>query len=200
MVSLSLVINNLANNALIPIATKVANVYGLSSTYANSPIQISFLVYSLMNFPASHFMDVKGLGFSFRMGNVLYALGLFFCTFINYGYHWVIFGSILVALGQPFIMNSPAKVATFWFINKNVFKYYHVERNCYWCYYGNQYHIIRHRSGHSRYFCRLRCFWSRSLNLNFNYVLSIFYGFISGCCFSHVIYEGTTIKTTIKRC
>jgi hypothetical protein len=39
---------------------------------------------------------------------------------INQGYHWVVIGSILVALGQPFIMNSPAKVATFWFLNKNV--------------------------------------------------------------------------------
>lgn len=130
MVSLSLVINNLANNAIIPIASKIANVYGLSSTYANVPIQLSFLVYSLMNFPASHFMDVKGLGFSFRMGNSLYVIGLFFIMFINYGYHWVVFGSILVALGQPFIMNSPAKVATFWFLNKNVNNFNYLERNC----------------------------------------------------------------------
>jgi hypothetical protein len=73
-----------------------------------------------MNFPASHFMDVRGLGFSFRMGNALYFSGLFFIMMINQGYHWVVIGSILVALGQPFIMNSPAKVATFWFLNKNV--------------------------------------------------------------------------------
>jgi len=110
----------MANNAIIPIASKIANVYGLSSTYVNVPIQLSFLVYSLMNFPASHFMDVRGLGFSFRIGNALYVIGLFFIMFINYGYHWVVLGSILVALGQPFIMNSPAKVATYWFINKNV--------------------------------------------------------------------------------
>jgi hypothetical protein len=106
----------MANNAIIPIASKIATVYDLSSTYANLPIQISFLINPIMNFTAGHFMDSKGLGISFRIGSVLYAIGMFGYCLINYGYHFVLIGSILVSLGQPLIMNSTAKIATFWFM------------------------------------------------------------------------------------
>lgn len=49
----------------------------------------------------------------------MYAVGLLGFSLINYGYHWVLIGSILIALGQPLVMNCPAKVATYWFIDKN---------------------------------------------------------------------------------
>jgi hypothetical protein len=73
-----------------------------------------------MNFTAGHFIDSKGLGISFRIGAILYMIGLLGFCFINYGYHWVLIGAILIALGQPLIMNCPAKVATFWFIDTHV--------------------------------------------------------------------------------
>lgn len=73
-----------------------------------------------MNFTAGHFIDSKGLGISFRIGSVLYAIGMLGFCFINYGYHWVLIGAILIALGQPLVMNCPAKVATFWFVDRNV--------------------------------------------------------------------------------
>ena len=76
-----------------------------------------------MNFTAGHFMDSKGLGISFRIGSVMYALGLFCFCLINYGYHFVLIGSIIISLGQPLVMNSPAKIATFWFLKENVIKY-----------------------------------------------------------------------------
>lgn len=120
LVSVAFTINNLANNAIIPIASKVSKLYDLSETYANLPIQISFLINPIMNFTAGHFMDSKGLGISFRIGSVLYVTGLFGFCFINYGYHWVLIGAILISLGQPLITNCPAKIATFWFIDRNV--------------------------------------------------------------------------------
>jgi hypothetical protein len=73
-----------------------------------------------MNFPANHIIDTKGLRVSFLIGTALYTSGLLLYTFINRGYHYVIIGTILVSLGQPFILNCPAKVATFWFLPKNV--------------------------------------------------------------------------------
>jgi hypothetical protein len=129
LVSVAFTINNLANNAIIPIASKVAKIYDLSPTYTNLPIQISFLINPIMNFTAAHFVDSKGLGVSFRIGSVLYAIGLLGFCLINYGYHWVLIGAILIALGQPLIMNCPAKVATFWFIDKNVINKLKLE-NC----------------------------------------------------------------------
>ena len=117
------VINGLTNNSVIPIAAKLASVYGLSDAYVSAPVIISFLIYSLMNFPANHIIDTKGLRFSFLIGAGLFMGGASLYTLVNKGYFFTIIGSILVALGQPFIINCPAKVATYWFFDKNVILY-----------------------------------------------------------------------------
>lgn len=113
-------INGLCNNAVIPIAHKIATVYDLSSTYANAPITASFLVYSFSNFPANFIIDSMGLRVSFLIGSGFYCVGIFLFTLINKGFFFVLIGAILIAMGQPFIVNCPAKVATFWFLSKNV--------------------------------------------------------------------------------
>ena len=115
-----LLVNGFGNNSIVPIANKVQIVYDLSSAYVNAPIIASFLVYSFSNFPANYIIDKHGLRFSFLIGSGMYALGLLLYALINKGYHFVLLGSILIALGQPFIVNCPAKVAAFWFLSKNV--------------------------------------------------------------------------------
>jgi hypothetical protein len=45
-------------------------------------------------------------------------------TLVNQGYYFVLIGSFFVAIGQPFIVNCPAKVATFWFLSKNVIYFF----------------------------------------------------------------------------
>ena len=120
LMGLCFFVNALGNNTIIPIANKISHIYQLTSTYLNSPITASFLVYSISNFPANFIIDTKGLRFSFLLGSGLYAVGILMCTLINSGYFFVLIGSILISLGQPFIVNCPAKVATFWFLSKNV--------------------------------------------------------------------------------
>lgn len=115
-----LIINGLANNTVIPIASTLANVYEISNTYVSAPITISFLVYSMANFPANHIIDTKGLKLSLLLGASLFAAGSFCFALVNKGYYFTIFGAILVAIGQPFIINCPAKVATYWFLDQNV--------------------------------------------------------------------------------
>jgi fucose permease len=118
---LAFFVNGLSNNLVIPIAHKISLVYDLSSAYVNAPIFTSFLVYSLSNFPANYLIDSKGLRVSFLIGSGLYSLGLFCSTLINQNFIFLLFSSVLVSLGQPFIVNCPAKVATFWFTSKNVY-------------------------------------------------------------------------------
>ena len=118
---LSFFVNGLANNAIIPIANKVQIVYDLSAAYVNAPITASFLIYSISNFPANYIIDTKGLRVSFLIGSFLFAVGIMLYTLINKSFIFFLLGSSLVALGQPFIVNCPAKVATFWFLSKNVF-------------------------------------------------------------------------------
>jgi len=109
-------VNGLGNSTVIPIAHKIATVYDISSTYVNAPIAASFLVYSICNFPANLIIDSRGLRFSFLVGSGMYALGILLCTLVNKGFFFVLLGAICIALGQPFIVNCPAKVATFWFL------------------------------------------------------------------------------------
>jgi hypothetical protein len=113
-------INGLGNNAIIPIAHKLTRVYNLSYAYVSLPIIITFLVYSLLNFPANHIIDTRGLRLSFQLGSILYMSGLFCFTLINREYIFTVLGSILFSIGQPFIINCPAKIATYWFFDKNV--------------------------------------------------------------------------------
>lgn len=117
------IINGMTNNTVIPIAAKLSSVYGTSDALTNAPVTISFLVYSLMNFPANHIIDTKGLRFSFLVGSGLYMAGAGLYTMVNKGYFFMVIGAILVAIGQPFIINCPAKVATYWFFDKNVIIY-----------------------------------------------------------------------------
>ncbi len=117
---LMFLINGLTNNTVIPIAAKLTSVYSVSDAYVSAPVTISFLVYSLVNFPANHIIDTKGLRLSFLLGAGLYMAGAFCYTLVNKGYFFTIIGAILVATGQPFIINCPAKIATYWFFDKNV--------------------------------------------------------------------------------
>lgn len=139
--------NGFTNNAVIPIATKISNTYEISATYANSPVLASFLVYSLVNFPANHIIDTKGLRISFLIGAGLYVVGLFLFSFVNFGFHWVLLGQIIAALGQPFIINSPAKIATFWFTADNVSCSFDVETIGYRNHDGSLCDIHRSRTG-----------------------------------------------------
>lgn len=68
-----------------------------------------------MNFPANHLVDIYGLKLGFLFGSGLFMCGLGFFSFINVNYIFAILGSIFVSMGQPFIINCPAKVSTFWF-------------------------------------------------------------------------------------
>lgn len=81
---------------------------------------LSFLVFSISNFPANNIIDAKGLRISFLLGTGLYTVGTLFYLLINISYWFVIIGTIFLGAGQPFLMNSPAKVAAFWFFPKNV--------------------------------------------------------------------------------
>ena len=120
----SLVVNGMANALITPITSKLTQVYNLSDAYVSAPIIVSFLVYSLMNFPANQLIDTRGLRVSFLIGTGFYTVGIFLYVMISKGYYYTIMGAILVAMGQPFIINCPAKVATYWFIDKNVQTYH----------------------------------------------------------------------------
>lgn len=131
---LSLIVNGMGNGLVAPIASKLASVYQLSTSYVSSPVVVSFLVYSLVNFPANHLTDTRGLRVSFLIGNAFYTMGLLLYVMVSKAYYYAILGSIFIAIGQPFIINCPAKVATFWFLHSNVLHTIYLENS------GHQYY------------------------------------------------------------
>jgi fucose permease len=125
----------LANNAIIPLEQKVTVTYGLSETKVSISIILSFLVFSIVNFPANHIIDERGLRVSFLVGAAFYTIGTLCYVLINQSYYFVIMGTIFMGTGQPFLMNCPAKVAAFWFFPKNVISSSFLESLCH-CDYG----------------------------------------------------------------
>lgn len=108
-------INGLANNAIIPIAEKISDTYGLEPEIASLPITLSFLVFFIANFPANHIVDKYGLKVGFICGLGFYVAGLVLFNLIEHSFTYAILGTVLVSVGQPFIVNTPAKISTFWF-------------------------------------------------------------------------------------
>jgi len=81
---------------------------------------ISFLLFTLMNIPANYILDLKGIRFGFLIGISFYLAGIVLACFVNVAFGFLIAGYLIFTLGQPFILNTPAKIATYWFFPKNV--------------------------------------------------------------------------------
>ena len=111
-----MVLNGLLNNIIIPISTKLTHIYGYSTKIVNMPIIISFLVFSLINIPVSHFLDKRGIKTGYLIGLSIYVVGMILVCFVNQSFPMLIFGYIIFSAGQPFILNLPAKLATYWFL------------------------------------------------------------------------------------
>lgn len=115
-----MVLNGLLNSIIIPIAHKLSLLYGQSSKIVNSATIMSFLIFSLINIPVNYLLDKKGITMGYRIGLGLYLAGMAFACLVNVSFPLLIVGYILFTFGQPFILNTPAKIATYWFFPQNV--------------------------------------------------------------------------------
>ena len=112
--------NGLLNNIIVPLETKLAHVYGYSSKVVNLGSILSFLTFLLANIPANYVLDTRGIKVGLTIGISLYFLGIVLACLINAAFPFVIIGFCFFAAGQPFVINSPAKIATYWFLPENV--------------------------------------------------------------------------------
>jgi fucose permease len=115
-------LNGLLNNIVLPLESKLSNIYSVNSKVVNLANILSFLSFLVVNLPANHIMDRRGIRFGFIVGNLLYLIGISICCLINHGFPFLIIGNMFFAMGQPFITNIPAKIATYWFFPENVKK------------------------------------------------------------------------------
>lgn len=77
-------------------------------------------MFLFVNFPANSLIDRRGMRVSLCLGIGLYFAGFGMYLLINVHYYMVIIGTLLMGIGQPFLINLPAKIALLWFYPKNV--------------------------------------------------------------------------------
>lgn len=116
----ALFLNGIASNAIAPLENRMTIIYSVSEKIVILSITLSFIVFFLANFPANRLIDRKGIRFSICLGAGLYFVGFVFYLLINASYYLVIVGTIFMGIGQPFLINLPAKIASQWFYPKNV--------------------------------------------------------------------------------
>lgn len=110
-------INSVLWITFAPISLSVASYYNTTPFWVNFLSLLFFVIYVPGAFVASWVLDHLGLRVGIIMGTSL----LFFGSLIRLtgafpdGFIIVCIGQAICACGQPFIQNSPAKVAAFWF-------------------------------------------------------------------------------------
>jgi FLVCR family feline leukemia virus subgroup C receptor-related protein len=60
-------------------------------------------------------IDVYGCRKGVLVGSFFTAVGVIIKCFINQGFYICIIGQVFASIGQPFLLNLPAKLASVWF-------------------------------------------------------------------------------------
>jgi MFS family permease len=98
-----------------PITTDAAHFYGVSNLSIGL-LSMSFLiVFIIVSIPASWVIDTYGIRVSVGIGAVLTGIFGLLRGFAGNNYSLVLISQIIIAIGQPFILNAITTVAARWF-------------------------------------------------------------------------------------
>jgi FLVCR family feline leukemia virus subgroup C receptor-related protein len=118
--SLPSFINGMCWVVLSPISTNIQSAYEVSDTLVTLVPMLYMVMYIFVNFPSNWILDTKGIRKGVIIGAVMTALGAGIRCMINLSFTFVLIGQFFCAVGQPFILNAPAKIATYWLKEQNV--------------------------------------------------------------------------------
>lgn len=79
------------------------------------------LFHPIFSFLANFTLDTYGIKVGLFFGLVLSMLGAGARVFINESFWFVLLGQSLAAVANPFITNTPSKIAGNWFFPQNVY-------------------------------------------------------------------------------
>lgn len=98
------------------VADELIVVYpSLSTLEVNMASTLYMIMYIPVNFVANYFIDKYGARTGLLIGCVLTIIGLWLRILINKSFIYVLLGTGLSAVAQPFILNMPSKVSAQWF-------------------------------------------------------------------------------------
>ena len=110
-----IVVNQLLWITFAPITSNAVQYYGVSELGIGL-LSLSFMVvYILMSFPASWVIDTYGIRIGVGIGAALTGIFGLLRGLVASEYRLVLVAQIIVAIGQPFILNAVTTVAARWF-------------------------------------------------------------------------------------
>eukprot|EP01114_Cavostelium_apophysatum_P015978 TRINITY_DN4470_c0_g1_i2.p1 TRINITY_DN4470_c0_g1~~TRINITY_DN4470_c0_g1_i2.p1 ORF type:complete len:481 (+),score=61.94 TRINITY_DN4470_c0_g1_i2:51-1493(+) len=98
-----------------PISDEVKDYWNVSITWVNMLSLVFMIAYVPFVFVASYALDHRGLRFGLLIGAFLTALGTWIRCVGKWNFYATFVGQTLCAIGQPFILNAPPKLAQNWF-------------------------------------------------------------------------------------
>ncbi|EGR34572.1 major facilitator superfamily protein, putative [Ichthyophthirius multifiliis] len=102
---------------LSPISEQIGFLYNQNQLIVNMSSLVFMLLYIFVNFPSNYVLGLNCKN-GVLLGAAFTIIGSWIRVLVNKSFWYVILGQILGAIGQPFILNAPAKIATEWFIPK----------------------------------------------------------------------------------
>lgn len=98
-----------------PITTDAAHFYGVSALSIGLLSMCFMIVFVIVSIPASWVIDTYGIRIAVGIGAVLTGIFGFLRGLMPHSYSVVLFSQIMIAVGQPFILNAITTVAARWF-------------------------------------------------------------------------------------
>ena len=111
----SIVASGLGMVGFTAISNNLTGIYGVSSLATTMLVLPFIILFIPWIFPANYLIDTKGIVIPVYIASVTMILGAWIRILVNTNFYFVIGGQVLMAIGQPFMLSAPAKLAALWF-------------------------------------------------------------------------------------
>ena len=96
-------------------ASQISLYYDKNATIVSTLCLVFSGIYIVFTYPSNFVIDIHGCKTGIILGTILTAIGMIVKVWINTDFWICVLGQVLAAIGQPFILNTPAKLAGIWF-------------------------------------------------------------------------------------
>ncbi len=97
-----------------PLISEIEAKYGVTENTAGLLLMVFPLIYVLISIPAGNFIDIKGFKSGLVLGTFIMTIGAILRIF-DFSFPCLLAGQVIIALSQPFIINSISKLVLDWF-------------------------------------------------------------------------------------
>ena len=111
----SIVASGLGMVGFTAISNNLTGIYGVSSLATTMLVLPFIFLFIPWIFPANYLIDTKGVVIPVYIASVTLLAGAWIRILVNTNFYFVIAGQVLMAIGQPFMLSAPAKLAALWF-------------------------------------------------------------------------------------